>query len=69
MRTSFHHQPEAQHPIFQLSTSWQADYPIFWGKADITYIVDRATGRFVMAKKRRVYKPRLVGGKVMMPQT
>src|SRR5262249_7579092 len=34
MRTSFHHQPEAQHPIFQLSTSWQADYPIFRGKAD-----------------------------------
>src|SRR6266540_1991325 len=31
MRTSFHHQPEAQHPNFQLSTSWQADYPIFWG--------------------------------------
>jgi len=41
----------------------------FWGKADITYIVDRATGRFVMAKKRRVYKPQLVGGKVMMPRT
>ena len=35
MRTSFHHQPEAQHPNFQLSTSWQADYPIFRGKADI----------------------------------
>jgi hypothetical protein len=35
MRTSFHHQPEAQHPNFQLSTSWQADYPIFWGEADI----------------------------------
>jgi len=32
MRTSFHHQPEAQHPNFQLSTSWQADYPIFWKK-------------------------------------
>jgi len=31
MRTSFHHQPEAQHPNFQLSTSWQADYPIFLG--------------------------------------
>jgi hypothetical protein len=30
MRTSFHHQPEAQHPNFQLLTSWQADYPIFW---------------------------------------
>jgi hypothetical protein len=29
MRTSFHHQPEAQHPNFQLLTSWQADYPIF----------------------------------------
>ena len=29
MRTSFRHQPEAQHPNFQLSTSWQADYPIF----------------------------------------
>jgi hypothetical protein len=25
MRTSFHHQPEAQHPNFQLSTSWPAD--------------------------------------------
>jgi hypothetical protein len=33
MRTSFHHQPEAQHLILQLSTSWQADYPIFWGEA------------------------------------
>jgi hypothetical protein len=30
MRTSFHHQPEAQHPNFQLCTSWQADYPIYW---------------------------------------
>ena len=29
MRTSFH-QPEAQHPNFSLSTSWQADYPIYW---------------------------------------
>jgi len=33
MRTSFHHQPEAQHPNFQLPTSW-ADYSIFWHKAD-----------------------------------
>ena len=31
MRTSFHHQPEAQHPNFPLSTSGQADYPIFLG--------------------------------------
>ena len=29
MRTSFHHQPEAQHPNFPLSVSWQADYPSF----------------------------------------
>jgi len=29
MRTSFHHQPEAQHPNFQLATSWHADYSIF----------------------------------------
>ena len=40
MQTSFHHQPEAQHPNFPLSTSRQADYPIFRGKngraADIT---------------------------------
>jgi hypothetical protein len=28
MQTSFHHQPEAQHHNFPLSTSWQADYPI-----------------------------------------
>jgi len=38
MRTSFHHQPEAQHPIFQLSTSWQADYPIFRAEADTIYV-------------------------------
>jgi hypothetical protein len=36
MRTSFHHQPEAQHPNFQLSTSWQADYPIFGAEPEIT---------------------------------
>jgi hypothetical protein len=35
MRTSFQRQPEAQHLILQLSTSWQADYPIFWHKADV----------------------------------
>jgi hypothetical protein len=27
MRTSFHHQPEAQHPNFPLSASWQAITP------------------------------------------
>jgi hypothetical protein len=34
MRTSSHHQPEAQHLILQLSTNWQADYPIFRGEAE-----------------------------------
>jgi hypothetical protein len=37
MRTSFHHQPEAQHPNFPLSVSWQADYPIFWHIATLRY--------------------------------
>ena len=43
MRTSFHHQPEAQHPNFPLSTSRQADYPIFGLcalKADISEVRD-----------------------------
>jgi hypothetical protein len=35
MRTSVHHQPKAQHPNFQLPTSWQADYPIFRSEAEI----------------------------------
>jgi hypothetical protein len=35
MRTSFHHQPEAQHPNFPLSVSWQADYPIYWHFSDV----------------------------------
>ena len=26
---------EAQHPNFQLSTSWQADYPIFRSEAEL----------------------------------
>jgi hypothetical protein len=29
MRTSFHHQPEAQHPKSSAIHSWPADYPIF----------------------------------------
>src|SRR5437870_4055631 len=36
MRTSFHHQPEARHPNFQLATSWHADYPIFGVKSDMS---------------------------------
>jgi hypothetical protein len=35
LRTSFHHQPEAQHPNFPLSTSEQADYPIFQGQSGL----------------------------------
>jgi len=36
MRTSFHHQPEAQHPNFPPSTSRQADYLIFTPKSGQT---------------------------------
>jgi hypothetical protein len=30
-RTSFHHQPEAQHPKSSAIHKLPADYPIFWG--------------------------------------
>src|ERR1019366_1528864 len=34
MRTSFHHQPEAQHPkIFSYPQAGPADYPIFQGQS------------------------------------
>ena len=35
MRTSFHHQPEAQHPKFSAIHKLPADYPIFGPKADM----------------------------------
>jgi hypothetical protein len=50
MRTSFHHQPEAQHPNFQLSTSWQADYPIFAPESG--QIAD-CLGRSALCHKRK----------------
>jgi hypothetical protein len=35
-RTSFHHQPEAQHPkIFSYPQAGPADYPIFGREGDI----------------------------------
>jgi hypothetical protein len=49
MRTSFHHQPEAQHPNFQLSTSWQADYPIFGSLLGLKSDISRGPG---CAKRR-----------------
>ena len=54
MRTSFHHQPEAQRPNFQLPTSWQADYPIYWrhnGHKWTWHIgqLDRADFRFAVS--------------------
>ena len=36
------HQPEAQHPNFPPSTSWQADYPIFAPKWSAPLTVDRS---------------------------
>jgi uncharacterized protein (DUF1330 family) len=52
MRTSFHHQPEAQHPNFQLSTSWQADYPIYWRTVDVNGPVASMRLRRRMMKTR-----------------
>jgi hypothetical protein len=54
MRTSFHHQPEAQHPNFQLSTSWQADYPICWHIADV-----RDGRRFCLLSGKRRHSSRI----------
>jgi hypothetical protein len=34
-RTSFHHQPEAQHPKSSAIHKMRADYPIFWGNPDM----------------------------------
>jgi hypothetical protein len=36
MRTSFHHQPEAQHPKSSAIHKLPADYPIFRGGPDIS---------------------------------
>jgi hypothetical protein len=49
MRTSFHHQPEAQHPNFSLSTSRQADYPILSPNSGAK--ADMAARRFVNAEQ------------------
>jgi len=38
MRTSFHHQPEAQHPKSSAIHKLPADYPIFWSEADMNRI-------------------------------
>jgi hypothetical protein len=32
-RTSFHHQPEAQHPKSSAIHKLPADYPIYWGNS------------------------------------
>ena len=38
--TSFHHQPEAQHPKSSaIHKDRPADYPIYWHKADIAFCV------------------------------
>jgi hypothetical protein len=58
MRTSFHHQPEAQHPNFPLSTSWQADYPIFLGYS----------GREMLALRLSHFGPKAVIGRIEIPQ-
>src|SRR5262245_29517181 len=39
MRTSFHHQPEAQHPNFPLNASRQAHFPIFWTESREHFLI------------------------------
>ena len=55
MRTSFHHQPEAQHPNFPLSTSWQADYPIFLRHSGREKLVKIRVLRFRLMVKRGLH--------------
>jgi hypothetical protein len=61
MRTSFHYQPEAQHPNFPLSTSRQADYPILRGSKRSCGGHRQRTGsdpeRSAEAFKRLAYRP------------
>ena len=42
MRTSFHHQPEAQHPKSPAIHKPPADYPICWGKPDMPVLSGQA---------------------------
>jgi len=39
MRTSFHHQPEAQHPNFSAIRKLAGRLPIFWHKADMPVVL------------------------------
>jgi len=75
MRTSFHHQPEAQHPNFQLPISWQADYPIFRDEADrddrlaLIYALAIDPFRTSAAKFAVMYKRRFSVQERAMPWT
>ena len=60
MRTSFHHQPEAQHPNFPLYASWQADYPIFWHEAADHILI--GDGRFRSEADMRRCHDRIASG-------
>ena len=60
MRTSFHHQPEAQHPNFPLSVSWQADYPILWHEAADHILI--GDGRFRSEADMRRCRGRIACG-------
>ena len=71
MRTSFHHQPEAQHPNFQLSASWQADYPIFRRQSGpqstiVEQLLD-AADNFLQTPCKRAADRRLAGEEVRNP--
>ena len=38
MRTSFHHQPEAQHPKSSAIHKLPADYPIYWMESGLHWL-------------------------------
>ena len=62
MRTSFHHQPEAQHPKSSAINKRPADYPIYWGVGSIDQC---NTARGLSAG---VSKPKVLRGTQELPR-
>jgi len=63
--TSFHHQPEAQHPKSSaIHKDRPADYPIYWHKADMRRCAANVrTDRLIVMSLRRVHCASLIGQK------
>src|SRR6516165_7709315 len=67
MRTSFHHQPEAQHPNFQLSTAGRPITPSFGSKADISDVQRLATRRKMYEAQRSPFIVRCPAHRQLSP--